>query len=167
MNMVKAFAKVTRTAIRLDNEWIIKDLKEMVWEAKDLPTLAAEIYDYLLDLHDIPVSEQVVLAFYKEAWSGLDEGILTTEEQNIPSLVLKIHIATCRAQKESTACDQVVRALIRIPSRKPGLFAALAHARAEKSTAIEAAILHDIVVSYQGIGDPYLVDQLCFIAYAY
>lgn len=167
MNMVKAFAKVTRTATRLDNERIIKDLKEMVREAKDLPTLAAETYDYLLDQHDIPVSEQAVLALCKEAWSGLDEGILTTEEQNIPSLVLKIHIATCRAQKESTTCDQVVRALIRIPSRKPGLFAALAHARAEKSTAIEAAILHDIVVSYQGIGDPYLVDQLCFIAYAY
>ena len=166
MNMVKAFAKVARAAIRLDNEWIIKDLKEMVREAKDLPTLAAEIYDFS-DLHDIPVSEQVVLALYKEAWSGLDEGILTTEEQNIPSLVLKIHIATCRAQKESTTCDQVVRALIRIPSRKPGLFAALAHARAEKSIANEAAILHDIVVSYQGIGDPYLVDQLCFIAYAY
>ena len=106
MNMVKAFAEVTRAAIRLDNEWIIKDLKEMVREAKDLPTLAAEMYDFS-DLHDIPVSEQVVLALYKEAWSGLDEGILTTEEQNIPSLFLKIHIATCRAQKESTTCDQV------------------------------------------------------------
>ena len=166
MNMVKAFAEVTRAAIRLNDEWIIKDLKEMVREAKDLPTLAAEIYDFS-GLHDIPVGEQVVLALRQEAWSGLDEGILTTEEQYIPSLVLQIHIATCRAQKESTTCDQVVRALIRIPSRKPGLFAALAHARAEKSTAIEAAILHDIVVSYQGIGDPYLVDQLCFIAYAY
>ena len=66
MNMVKAFAEVTRAAIRLDNEWIIKDLKEMVREAKDLPTLAAEMYDFL-DLHDIPVSEQVVLALYKEA----------------------------------------------------------------------------------------------------
>ena len=110
MNMVKAFAEVIRAAIRLairlDNEWIIKDLKEMVREAKDLPTLAAEMYDFS-DLHDIPVSEQVVLALYKEAWSGLDEGILTTEEQNIPSLFLKIHIATCRAQKESTTCDQV------------------------------------------------------------
>ena len=106
MNVVKAFAEVIRAAIRLDNEWIIKDLKEMVREAKDLPTLAAEIYDFS-DLHDIPVSEQVVLALYKEAWSGLDEGILTTEEQNIPSLFLKIHIATCRAQKESTTCDQV------------------------------------------------------------
>ena len=166
MNMVKAFAEVTRAAIRLDNEWVIKDLKEMVREAKDLPTLAAEICDFA-GLHDIPVGEQVVLALYKEAWSGLDEDILTSEEQYIPSLVLQIHIATCRAQKESTTCDQVVRALIRIPSRKPGLFAALAHARAEKSTANEAAILHDIVVSYQGIGDPYLVDQLCFIAYAY
>ena len=164
MNMVKAFAEVTWTAIRLDNERVIKDLKEMVREAKDLPTLAAEIYDFL-DLHDIPVSEQVVLALSKEAWSGLDEGILTADEETIPSLVLKIHIVTCRTQKASTTCDQVVRALIRIPSRKPGLFAALAHARAAKSIANEAAILHDIVVSYQGIGDPYLVDQLCFIAY--
>ena len=166
MNIVKAFAEVTRAAIRLNDERVIKDLKEMVREAKDLPTLAAEIYDFL-DLHDIPVSEQVVLALYKEAWSGLDEGILTADEETIPSLVLKIHIVTCRTQKDSTTCDQVVRALIRIPSRKPGLFAALAHARAAKSIANEAAILHDIVVSYQGIGDPYLVDQLCFIAYAY